>query len=332
MKEQFGAFFQNYQQPALLFTLAGEILAINPSAEHYFSEILKESNAISEIRKLLKNIQQDLLNNKSLSLKKKFLGYYGNLNFSLVNFSSETAVLLLFEPKRGISKTWVIDQVTLDKVIQGLVHELKAPLVSIFGFTSALQEDYVNSLDQQALDYLESVIRGAKRLDDKLVGLAELTQVVNRAKKKEVVNFREILHEAYLEVKPILERCNAEFTTVTDFPVVFCNRSLMVKVIVNLIANAIKFTPLTQRPFIEIGYKANSKEHQFWVRDQAIGIDNKMQKKVFEPFYRIKELQKVEGIGLGLALVRRIIEAHNGRVWVDSQPKEGSCFYFSLPS
>jgi signal transduction histidine kinase len=333
MREQFEVFFQNYQQPALLVTLAGEILAINPSARKYFAGV-EDEELVVELRDLLKNINQDLLNKKNVSVKKAFLSYYGELKFTLMNFDSQESqqlALLIFEPKKTPSKTWLIDQITLDKGIQALVHELKAPLVSIFGFTSALQEDYAKSLDQQALEYLESVIRGAKRLDEKLAGLAELTQITNRAKRREVVQFKEILQEAWLELKPMLEKRKAEITTLTEFPMVFCNRSLMVKVLVSLISNAVKFTPSNQNPSIKIGCRTKLNFYEFWVQDQGIGVSPEIQKKVFEPFYRVKELHKVEGVGLGLTLVQRIIEAHDGKVWLDSQLGKGSCFYFSLP-
>ncbi|KAF0249889.1 MAG: multi-sensor signal transduction histidine kinase, partial [bacterium] len=231
-----------------------------------------------------------------------------------------------------LSKNWIVNQEGIDKLIQSLVHELKAPLVTIFGFSLALQEDYALQLNKQGVSFLESINRSARNLDDKLMGLIELTEVSRQSKNQELTDFKEVLQDACHMLKSMIEKRNPQIITITDLPKVTCNKNLMVKVMVNLISNGIKFTPQERQPIINVGCKPQSKGYQFWVSDQGIGIALRLQKKVFELFYRAKELQKVAGSGLGLTLVQRIIQAHNGKLKVESTPGIGSCFYFTLPT
>ncbi len=99
----------------------------------------------------------------------------------------------------------------------------------------------------------------------------------------------------------------------------------------NLIMNAIKYMRDTENPKIEIGYEDSGAFHQFYVRDNGIGIDPKYQQAVFEIFQRLKDTEGEQGTGLGLAIVERIVNNHGGRVWVDSEKGKGATFYFTLP-
>ncbi|MBI4851227.1 MAG: HAMP domain-containing histidine kinase [Acidobacteria bacterium] len=334
MQEQFLLFFQNYQYPAFLLNLVGEIINFNPATTIYFSEFTLENPGNSldlGLRNFFASISQALLFKKNLSIHKSFLGYNSLLKFSLINDGSESLILLLIEPEISLSKKTAVDQENVDELIQSLIHELKAPLVTIFGFSLALQEDYSYLLDKQGVSFLESVNRSAKNLDDKLMALAELTEVSKKAIYKEVIDFKEILQNAYGMLKSMIEKRNTIITTTSDLPNLNCNPDLMVKVVVNLISNAIKFTPQECQPIIKVACEKQTKNYQFCITDQGIGIDTKFQKKIFEPFYRVKELQRVSGVGLGLALVKRIIQAHNGKLRVKSISGEGSSFYFTIP-
>ncbi len=333
MQEQFLLFFQNHQYPALLLNLEGRIIASNPATNSYFAELVVESTVDLGLKNFFASINQVILIKKNLTINKHFLGYDSQLKFNLINNnSSEPMVLLLIEPETALSKNWIVGQEGIDKLIQALVHELKAPLVTIFGFSSALQEDYSLQLNKQGVNFLESINRSARNLDDKLMNLIELTQVSRQSRHQEPTDFKEVLQDACHMLKSIVEKRNPQIITITDLPKVTCNKDLMVKVMVNLISNSIKFTPQERQPIIRIGCEPQSKAYQFWVSDQGIGIALRSQKKVFELFYRVKELQKVTGSGLGLTLVQRIIQAHNGKLKVESTPGIGSCFYFTLPS
>lgn len=332
MQETLSLFFQNYQYPALLLDLAGEVLYFNPATSTYFSELTTGKKLDLRVKNFFASINQALLVKKNLTINKYFLGSYCLLKFSLINDNNvNPTVLLLVEPEITLGRSQALGQESTDKLIQALVHELKAPLVTIFGFSSALEEDYSRVLDKEGINFLESISRSARNLDDKLMALVELTEVDRQAISKRFVGFKEILQDASSVLKSVIEKRNAEILITTELPNITCNPDLMVKVMVNLLSNAIKFTPQEHQPLVKIACSEQTKTYTFSVSDKGIGIDLRLQKKVFEPFYRAKELQRVSGIGLGLTLTRRIIQAHNGKLKVESLKGEGSSFYFVLP-
>jgi signal transduction histidine kinase len=331
MQSQFSTFFQNYQYPALLLNLVGEIVSFNSATNTYFAELTSETNTRIGLKNFFVSISDALLIKKNLTISRYFLGSNSLLKFSLVGDETEPMVLLLIEPEISLGKISVISQEATDQLLQALVHELKAPLVTIFGFSLALQEDYSQSLNKQGVSFLESINRSARVLDDKLMALVELTEVSKKARDKKLVDFNEVLHESLCVLKSLIEKRNAEVIVTTKLPNLNCNLDLMVKVMVNLLSNAIKFTLQDHQPIITISCDEDVKTYQFLVKDKGIGIELKLQKKIFEPFYRIKELQKVSGLGLGLALVKRIVQAHGGKLKVDSVKGEGSTFCFVLP-
>jgi len=113
-------------------------------------------------------------------------------------------------------------------------------------------------------------------------------------------------------------------------PTIRGDRLRLVEVVQNLVDNAAKFMGSQIRPLIEIGAKTEGETHVFFVRDNGFGIDPKFHSKIFDLFNKLDP--KVEGTGIGLALVKRILEVHGGRIWVVSKPGKGSTFYFTLPA
>ena len=129
-----------------------------------------------------------------------------------------------------------------------------------------------------------------------------------------------------------MEEKRIELVVTEDLPPIYCDGERIYQVFENLLINAIKYMGDTEDPKIEIGYEDNEAFHQFYVRDNGIGIDAKYHEKVFEMFHRLREVEKEEGTGLGLAIVERIVNNHRGRVWVESEPEKGSTFYFTIPA
>jgi signal transduction histidine kinase len=115
-----------------------------------------------------------------------------------------------------------------------------------------------------------------------------------------------------------------------NLPTIYCDARTIYQVFENLLVNAAKFTGRAKRPRIEIGCKDSGDSHQFYVRDNGIGIDPKYHQKIFEMFQRLKQTEDEEGTGLGLAIVDRIVKNHGGKVWVESEKGGGATFYFTL--
>lgn len=116
-----------------------------------------------------------------------------------------------------------------------------------------------------------------------------------------------------------------------DLPTICCDPERMYQVFENLLVNGIKFTGTTDRPVIEIGCRDRGDSHQFYVRDNGIGIDPKHHRRIFEMFHRVQDIEDKDGTGLGLAIVDRIVNNHGGKVWVESEKGKGAIFYFALP-
>ena len=119
--------------------------------------------------------------------------------------------------------------------------------------------------------------------------------------------------------------------TVGDLPPAWGDQSLLYQVMQNLLANAVKFTKSRKTAVIEVGGRTEDKENIYYVKDNGVGFDERYVSNLFRPFQRLHGGEEYEGTGVGLAIVKRIIQRHGGRVWAEGKVNEGATFYFSLP-
>jgi signal transduction histidine kinase len=210
-------------------------------------------------------------------------------------------------------------------------HDLKTPITYIQGFSSLLLENYQEELDEKGRRCLERIMASTRRMEvliSDLLALSRLGQVVGTFK---VVPSLEIVEDVTSGLQDRLKAKRIELVVEDNLPTIYCDENRLSQVFDNLIVNAIKFMGNTKNPKIEIGYEDSGDFHQFYVRDNGIGIDPKNHQKIFEKFHRLKEIEDDEGTGLGLAIVDRIVNNHGGKVWVESEPGKGATFYFTLP-
>lgn len=219
----------------------------------------------------------------------------------------------------------------LKNFVDVVSHDLKTPIISIQGFSSRLFKKYQEKLGDKGCMYLEQIKRNARRMEalvSDLLALSRIGQVVHRLRD---VPSLEIVRNVTSGLQGRLKENGIGLVVAEDLPVVSCDRERIYQVFENLLVNAIKFTGGVKNPKIEVGYKDRGKFHQFYVKDNGIGIDLKYHRKVFEMFLRLKEIEDEEGTGLGLPIVDRIVNDHGGNVWVESSKGKGAIFYFSLP-
>jgi signal transduction histidine kinase len=218
----------------------------------------------------------------------------------------------------------------LERFTYTVSHDLKSPLITIGGFIGLLEEDaragnaamFENDLDR---------IREAKdkmhRLLNELLELSRIGRIMNPPTD---VPFAKIVDEALALTCGRLMAGNVHLDIDKDFPIVNGDYPRLVEVMQNLIDNSAKFMGDQPKPRIEIGVCKENSEKVFFIRDNGIGIHRAFHEKIFSLFDKLDP--KSEGTGVGLALVKRIIEVHNGRIWVESEGKgKGSTFYFALP-
>ncbi|MEX0882849.1 MAG: ATP-binding protein [Cyclobacteriaceae bacterium] len=208
-------------------------------------------------------------------------------------------------------------------------HDLKEPVRMVNAFISRLKKHYGEDLDEKGRKYLHFALDGAKRLDKMIADLLHFYRAAND-KKYDLVDLNEVLDE----VKLILQRQIQERKTKIshqNLPKISGSSTGLKQVFQNLIANAIKFVPGDRTPDIKIFAVEKDLFWEFQVSDNGIGIDKSHQEEIFKLFKQVGDLGKQEGSGMGLAIVKRIIEHMRGKIWLNSEQGKGTTFHFSLP-
>ncbi len=209
-------------------------------------------------------------------------------------------------------------------------HDLKAPLVTIKGFLGLLQKD-INAQDTEAIERDAGQIGdAADKMAQLLEELLELSRIGRQMNPPENLDLNQLVQEALARIAMQIENQNVEVRVAPDMPTVYGDPGRLLEVFQNLIDNSIKFMGAQQAPSIEIGAHRENGEVHCFVRDNGIGIASEYQHRVFDLFERLDT--RVGGTGVGLALVKRIVEVHGGRVWIESKGEgRGTTFWFTLP-
>jgi PAS domain S-box-containing protein len=206
-------------------------------------------------------------------------------------------------------------------------HDLKAPLRVITGFSEMLSEDYGDHLDESGKKALNSIQQNTKRMDALINDLLDLAKLGAVAVQKQRLDMQQMV-EQVLEGKALMPQTEINVMPLSEAQ---GDPSLLRQVLENLIENAIKFSSKKEKPVIEIGTKSSEKEKVFWIRDNGAGFDPAYSDKLFKVFSRLHTKKEFEGTGAGLAIAKKIIDAHGGKIWADAKVNEGATFYFSLP-
>ena len=218
----------------------------------------------------------------------------------------------------------------LETFSYGIAHSLRSPLVSIEGFSRLLREDVQNQKVENAQEDIRLLESGVSKVQNFVKSTLEYSRAGHLIKRTKNVSFGEIVKEVITEFNEQIITIRATVSTARKFPRVKVDRGMIIQVIDNLLQNSIKYRDKTVPLKIEIGYRLSGGETIFFVRDNGTGIDASEAEKVFDLFYR--GMSEGEGSGIGLAVVKKIIEAHGGRIWVQQgQPEKGTTMCFTLP-
>ena len=208
-------------------------------------------------------------------------------------------------------------------------HDLRSPLRAIDGFSQALLDEYHDVLDADGQHYLERVRNAAQRMDSLIDDMLKLSRVTRSEFKRELVDLSALGREVMDELQKHEPQRKVEINIMPKISVKG-DQSLLHIVLENLLGNAWKYTGETPLAHIEFGSETRDGETIYFVKDNGIGFDMKYANKLFMPFQRLHSTDKFPGTGIGLATVARIIERHNGRIWVEASPNEGASFLFTL--
>ncbi len=220
----------------------------------------------------------------------------------------------------------------LDSFTHTVSHDLQAPLRGVASFATFLEEDYKDKLDQQAREYLKEIREGTTRMSNLIKDLLALSRISRIKNPFEEVNIGELVETVRKRIEYDINKFKVDLRIPPDLPIIVCDRIKLTEVFLNLINNAIKFASKQPvPPIVEIKYSEESEYHQFSVKDNGIGIDPKYHDQIFGIFKRLHSQDEYEGSGAGLSIVKKVIDDHKGKVWVESALGKGTTFLFTIP-
>jgi chemotaxis family two-component system sensor kinase Cph1 len=208
-------------------------------------------------------------------------------------------------------------------------HDLKEPLRMVTSFSQLLAQRYRGKLDPDADEFIGYIVEGAHRMDALINDLLDFSRVASQRKPFAPTDMNRVVEKVIHDLSVTIREKGAE-VEVGPLPTVMADNSQMTQLFQNLIANAIKFhgnDPIR----IEIRAEKLDDEYKFSVRDNGIGIPQEYFEKIFVIFQRLHTSEKYVGTGIGLAICRRIVERHGGRIWAESEVGQGSTFFFTIP-
>jgi chemotaxis family two-component system sensor kinase Cph1 len=209
-------------------------------------------------------------------------------------------------------------------------HDLREPLRMITSFLQLLQRRYADTLDEDANEFINFAVEGAKRMDMMINDLLEYSRIGSTERKFEYVQSEKILETVLINLKPSIENTNTIISH-DPLPLIYANEPQMIQLFQNLIGNAIKYRG-EEVPKIHISSDNANDEYIFSVKDNGIGIDQKHLERIFNIFQRLHTREEYEGTGIGLTISQKILRQHRGEIWAESEPGKGTTFYFTLPN
>jgi light-regulated signal transduction histidine kinase (bacteriophytochrome) len=199
----------------------------------------------------------------------------------------------------------------------------------ITSFLQLLERKYEDELDNDAHDYIEFAVNGAKRLNDMINDLLEYSRVSSEKRQFQTISTESVIEETVKNLTIPIEESGA-IVTHEPLPHVYGDENLLVQLFQNLIANSIKYRG-KKTPNIHISAVTEADNYVFSVKDNGMGIDAKNLDNIFTIFHRLHSNDEFDGTGIGLSIVKKIVHEHGGEIWVESEPDIGTEFYFTIP-
>lgn len=210
-------------------------------------------------------------------------------------------------------------------------HDIQEPLRMISNYMQLLKKRYDTELDDQAREYIEFANKGAVHLQHLIRDLLSYSRISRAALKQEPVQMEQLLREVKQNIRLQLEEKKVNIIAQGELIPVIADHNLLMLVVQNLILNGIKYNT-SNEPTVTIVSKLEGNVVHYTFTDNGIGIDEKHQQKIFEPFHRLHTKKEYPGTGLGLSICKKIVERLGGSIWVQSQPGNGASFSFTLPA
>ncbi|MBZ0271099.1 PAS domain-containing protein [bacterium] len=218
----------------------------------------------------------------------------------------------------------------LEQFAYAASHDMQEPLRMVASYTQLLAQRYEGQLDEKADQYIRYAVDGSKRMQQLINDLLSFSRVGTRARPPERVNTSVVVDRALENLAGAIQESGARVTH-DDLPDVVADREQLVQLFQNLIGNAIKFRR-DEAPRVHVAASPGDGHFEFTVKDNGIGIAAEHLEKIFGVFQRLHSRGDYPGSGIGLAIAKKIVERHDGKIWVESTPGEGTAFHFTLPA
>jgi PAS domain S-box-containing protein len=291
---------------------------------------------IPHLRALLEQIVSEhaLFEDYALEVTRPEVGLRSLLvNARLLEVSGEELILLAVEDvteRDGFERLVSERTAELEAFNYSVSHDLRAPLRALDGFSRALIEDCGGELSSEGQRYLQLIRCNANQMGALIDGLLAFSRLGRQGMVPRPVDVRRVVKDVLQELGHELDGRNVEIV-LGDLPVCAADPVLLRQVYANLLANALKFTRSRESARIEIGSRIDDGNRVWFVGDNGVGFDMEFSHKLFETFQRLHRSDEYEGTGIGLALVRLIVQRHGGEIWADAVEGSGATFSFTLP-
>jgi light-regulated signal transduction histidine kinase (bacteriophytochrome) len=209
-------------------------------------------------------------------------------------------------------------------------HDLQEPLRMVASYTQLLARRYQGKLDADADDFIAYAVDGANRMQRLINDLLVYSRVGTQSKALEPTDSEAVLEQVLANLQATAAESDA-LVTHDALPTVLADEIQLAQLFQNLVGNALKFHN-AQPPQVHISAERKGQEWLFSVRDNGIGLEPQYAERIFIIFQRLHSKAEYSGTGIGLAICKRIVERHGGRIWLESQPNQGATFYFTLPA
>jgi PAS domain S-box-containing protein len=209
-------------------------------------------------------------------------------------------------------------------------HDLREPLRMVNSFVSLLARRYGDALDDEGREFIAFAQEGAVRMDRLILDLLEYSRVGRLDRTLAPVPLTPVVNQALTALAVAIGEAKAEVQAAPEWPVVRGSEEELLRLFLNLIGNALKYHHPDRPPVVRVGWRRDGAELLFWVTDNGIGIAPQYYERVFRIFQRLHGRGRYEGTGIGLAICKKIVERHGGRIWIDSPADQGTTFFFTL--
>jgi len=341
------AIFESLPVPIVVVNRSGTILHFNSafrnvvlmrSRKDLVGRNLLDHIILENRERVLSALGKALKTNRApIALEADFL-VSGNgslpVQLSLRELPQDRKILMSLTDKTLLSKAHAeLQQRTdnLENLFFLISHNLKSPIVSIQGFTKLLLEEDNKVSNEEFGHYLQRIQKNAARMNTIVQDILDFSKVGKRSTTTTELSLFDIIENVRAEFFLPLRSKNIDFRVARDLPVVRADLEGISAIFRNLVENAIKYIGETKRPRIRIDWQDKGTFYLLWVKDNGIGIPKRYHDKVFSLFERAAAPMEIEGTGVGLALVKRIVEKYGGQVKLESRARKGTTVYFTLP-